>query len=106
MYESRIASATEFLSEDAVLAMCFGPALGLGYAGFRYMPDLAREFVAAYGLGQAEWEEHALSVWPQAYLGALFDFAGQNDRANAVALEPDVPAKFGRCRADRWLGRV
>jgi pyrroloquinoline quinone (PQQ) biosynthesis protein C len=75
LHQSRIAAATDFHGENTVLIMSYGPSLALGYAGFRFLPDLAREFAAACGVGRSDLEAHELTGWAKAYLDALYDFA-------------------------------
>jgi pyrroloquinoline quinone (PQQ) biosynthesis protein C len=86
LHEARFAARSNFHGEDTVLILSHGPALGLGYAGFRFMPDLAREFAEAYGLLRPDIDAHKLSPWPTAYLNALYDYSSYPEMGIAATM--------------------
>ena len=86
LHESRIAARVEHHGENSVLIMSYATALGLGYAGFPYMPDLARGFASAWGLSAAELQGHELGVWVKPYLNALYYFSKYPEMGVAATL--------------------
>jgi hypothetical protein len=86
LHESRIAAAGDFHGENTVLIMSHGPALGLGYAGFRFLPDLAREFAGAWSQSPKDLEGHSLSRWPNAFLNTLYDYGRHTEMGIAATL--------------------
>ena len=86
LHESRIAARVEHHGENSVLIMASATALGLGYAGFPYMPDLARTLASAWGIGAEESATHELSPWAKAYLNGLYYFGRYAEMGVAATL--------------------
>jgi hypothetical protein len=86
LHQTRFAARANFHGEDTVLIMSHAPALALGYAGFRFMPELAREFAQAFGVAQPDLESHRLSRWPAAYLNGLYDYGNYPEMGIASTL--------------------
>jgi hypothetical protein len=100
LHEARFAARANFHGENTVLIMSHGPALALGYAGFRFMPDLAREFAGSLGIGRAALDAHRLTRWPNAFLNGLYDYSSYPEMGIAATLvDAEWAALAGRLKA-------